>query len=116
MKLDRPRQREVFRAAFAPGHEAFAVVVSCSEANAVRSVVVLCELCEDPSGRFKGLPTTVAVPAADSELGKDYVAVASPYTLPKNCLIERMGTVSPQLYERLEDALRRVFGWSSWPV
>ena len=116
MTTDRPRQREVFKALFAPGHEALAVVVSCNEANAVRNVVVLCELSEDPARKFKGLPTTVEIPSASSGLDKDYTAIASPYTLPKNCLVERAGAVPPQLYERLEDALRRVFGWSSWPV
>lgn len=93
------------------------MVVSCNEANILRAVVTLCELREDPEGRFDGLPTVVAVPAARSGLESNLVAIASPYTIPKNCLVRDslQGTLAPPLYLQLEEALKRVFGWTRWP-
>lgn len=93
------------------------MVVSCTEANVLRSVVTVCELREDPEGRYHGLPTVIAVPSQRSGLEKDLVVIASPYTIPKNCLVRDslQGTMAPLLYLQLEEALKRVFGWTRWP-
>lgn len=112
-----PRQGEVVRALIAPGRETPAVVVSCAEANAVRSVVTLCELREDPEDRLRGLPTVVGLPARESGLERDLVAIASPYTVPKACLVlgGTEGFLPPRLYASVEEALKRVLGWAPWP-
>lgn len=112
-----PKQGQIFKALIAPQRESLAVVVSCTEANSLRGVVTVCELREDSEASYRGLPTVVEVPAGRSGLAKDHVAVASPYTIPKNCVLREslQGFLPPQLYGELEDALKRVFGWAPWP-
>lgn len=50
----------------------------------------------------------VNVPAERSGLEKNLVAIASPYTIPKNGLVRdsRQGSLAPPLYLLLEDALK----------
>ena len=81
----------------------------------MRSVVTVCELREDAQGKYRGLPTVVEVSGGRTGLGQEWIAIASPYTIPRNRLLSREGNLPPQLYERLEEALRRVFGWAPWP-
>ena len=111
----RLRQREVVRALLAPGHESLAVVVSCNEANALRTVLTLCQLIDDEQGTFRGLPTAVEVPASLSPRNRPMAAIASPYTVPQNCVVAREGDLPIPIYESLETALKRVLGWAAWP-
>lgn len=112
-----PIQGEIVRARLARDRETLAVVVSCGEANACRSVVTLCELREDLEGRFRGLPTVVELAAKESGLERDLIAIASPYTVPKSCLVKGGGEghLAPSLYREVEAALKRVLGWEPWP-
>lgn len=112
MKL---RQREVVRALLAPGLESWAVVVSCNESNALRTVLTLCQLIDDADGKLRGLPTTVGVPASANPLNRPLLAIASPYTVPQNCVVAREGSLGLPSYESLETALKRVLGWAAWP-
>ena len=112
-----PKQAEIYKAQLAPDVESLAVIVSSTEANAVRSVVTVCEIREDPEKKYHSLPTIVFMPAEATGFGKDFVAIASPYTVPKNCIIpsSREGILPPRLFEELETFIKRVFGWAPWP-
>ncbi|MBI5245087.1 MAG: hypothetical protein HY922_15600 [Elusimicrobia bacterium] len=94
-----------------------AIVVSSTEANAIRNVVTVCELGEDPEKKYRGLPTVVFASADETGLGKDLMAIASPYTVPKNCFLagSREGVFPPALFEDLETCVKRIFGWAPWP-
>lgn len=112
-----PKQAEIYKAQLAPDVESLAVIVSCTEANAVRSVVTVCEIREDPEKKYSGLPTVVFVLAEATGFGKNFMVIASPYTVPRNCIIQRSreGILPPRLFEELETCIKRVFGWTPWP-
>lgn len=112
-----PKLGEVYRVRLG-ARETLAVVLSCAEANALRLSVVVSELFEDQAGIFRGgaLPTVVAVPERSSGLGADLIAYASLYTVPRAVLLERKGSLHPQVIEGLQLAVKRVLGLEPWPT
>lgn len=85
--------------------------------NALRGVVVACSL-DAPSPEMDlTLPTYVLLTAEESGVGSALVASpASPFTLPKNALVEREGGLARRTQGRVDEALRLVFGYRDWPA
>lgn len=62
------------------------------------------------------LPTYVFLAREETGLGGEVVAYpASPFTLPKNALVERLGALSRKAQLRVDAAIRLVFGYDEWP-
>ncbi len=117
MKFERPQRFELYRANPQGLADMHVLILSDDVPNALRSVVVACAL--DPAAKelALGLPTYVLLPRG--ETGLDYEAVASlasPFTLPKNALVERLFLLPRKAQQRVDGAIRLVFGYEEWPV
>ncbi len=112
-----PLPGEVYRVRIGE-KETLAVVVSCSEANALRRSVVVSEIYDDSQGIFRGqrLPTVVPLPSEKSGLAGEMIVYASLYTIPQARLIERRAILPPHLVEELNTAIKRVLGFEAWPT
>ena len=114
--LDRPRRFETFRASV-QDIELAVVILSDDIPNAVRQVVVACELVPLEGGAIIGAPTWVTL--AKGETGLPVASAAnpgSPVTIPKNALIERLGRVSAFERAALDRAIRLPYGYEDWPI
>ena len=63
------------------------------------------------------LPTYVIL--AHTETGLDFETVASPaspFTLPKNALVERLGALSRKAQLRVDASIRLAYGYEELPV
>lgn len=85
--------------------------------NALRSVVVGCSV-EPFSEEFDlRLPTYALLSPAETGLDSEAVATpGSPFTIPKNALVERRGFLPRKAQNKVDAALRLVFGYTEWPI
>lgn len=93
------------------------LILSDDVANALRSVVIACAL--DPASKELDLSLPTYALLTRGETGLDYEAVASPaspFTLPKNALVERLSLLPRRAQQRVDGAIRLVFGYDEWPV
>lgn len=110
-----PYKGSVFRAVL-PSGEAEVLVLSADEANAIRRVVLFCELFPVSAGLSLDSPTNVLLVPEDSGLEAARVAqVGNVYTLPKTALVELLGFVRGRLARRsLDAAIELAFGLRPW--
>lgn len=97
-----PRKGAIYRASLPVG-EAEILILSADEANAVRKVVLFCELFPTSASLSLEAPTNVLLSSEESGLPEARIAhVGSVYTLPKTTLLELLGQI------RSRDARRRI--------
>ncbi|MBI4425422.1 MAG: type II toxin-antitoxin system PemK/MazF family toxin [Elusimicrobia bacterium] len=114
--FDRPRRFEIFRASVARA-ELFVLVLSDDIPNALRRVVVVSTLSprEEPFG--PSVPTRVPLSASATGLAFEGVtSPASPMTIPKNALVERLGRLAGPERSSVDRAIRLTFGYEEWPL
>lgn len=116
-KFERPRRFEIYRANPRGIGDLQVLILSDDIANALRSVVVACTLEPATKEMDLRLPTYVFLPPAETGLESEVVASpASPFTLPKNALVERLLVLPHKARQRVDTAVRLVFGYEDWPV
>lgn len=63
------------------------------------------------------MPTYVILVHEETGLDSEVVASpASPFTLPKNALVERLAVLSRKAQLRVDTAIKLVYGYEEWPV
>lgn len=86
-------------------------------ANTLRSVVIVCALNPVARGMDLSLPTYVILAPGESGLESEVSASpASPFTLPKDALVERFSTLPRKAQLRVDKAIRLVLGYEEWPL
>lgn len=114
--FDRPRRFELYRAnAFES--DLLVLVLSEDIPNALRRVVVACELVARGPAELPALPTRVELSRSATGLAFDAVAwPGSPITLPKAALVERLGRLSGPERHGVDRAIRLTYGYEDWPL
>lgn len=93
------------------------LILSDDIANALRSVVVACALDPMSPEMDLRLPTYVLLRPMETGLELEMVASpASPFTLPKAALVERLGVLPRQARIKVDAAIQLVFGYQEWPL
>lgn len=116
-RFERPRRFEVYRANPEGIGDLMVLVLSDDIINALRSVVIACALDPAVQGSVPDLPTYVRLCAEDAGLDSPVVASpASPFTLPKNALVERFSTLPRKARAEVDRAIRLALGYEDWPL
>ena len=116
-KFERPRRFEVYRANPQGIGDLRILVLSDDVPNALRSVVIACSLDAVAKGMNLKLPTYVVLRPEETGLDAEIVASpASPFTLPKNSLVQKSGSLPRAAQRRVDMALRLAFGYEEWPI
>lgn len=114
--FERPKRFEVFKAVVFDS-ELFVLVLSDDVPNALRRVVVACALGRREGTLEPGIPTRLEFPAAATGLPFDAVgSPASPITIPKNALVEKLGLISGSDRAAVDRAIRLTYGYEDWPL
>lgn len=93
------------------------LVLSDDIPNALRSVIIACSLEPVSDAMDLRLPTYARLSPQESGLGEEVVASpASPFTLPKAALVERLSTLQRKARQRVDAALRLALGYEEWPL
>ena len=116
-KFERPRQFEVYRANPKGIGDINVLVLSDGILNALRSVIIVCSLDPLLESHDVNLPTYVLLPREETGLETEAVASpASPFTLPKNALVEKLSILPRKSQAKIDLALRLAFGYADWPL
>lgn len=79
--------------------------------------MIACALEPVAKGMDVSLPTCALLAAEESGLASETVATAaSPFTLPKGALTERLGVLARKAQGRIDKAIRLAYGYDDWPL